>query len=72
MRKSLYFCLLLGTWASQSHAEDLQTSGELNKVESDISVVKQDMQRLSEQKDNLQSLLADIEKRYGGIRSPVE
>ena len=65
MRKSLYFCLLLGTWASQSHAEDLQTSGELNKVESDISVVKQDMQRLSEQKDNLQSLLADIEKRYG-------
>ena len=65
MRKSLCFCLLLGTWAAQSRAEDLQTSGELNKVESDISVVKQDMQRLSEQKDNLQSLLADIEKRYG-------
>ena len=39
--------------------------GELNKVESDINVVQQDMQRLSEQKDSLQSLLADIEKRYG-------
>ena len=65
MRKSLCFCLLLGTWVSQGHAEDLQTSGELNKVESNINAVKQDMQRLSEQKDSLQNLLADIEKRYG-------
>ena len=65
MRKSLCFCLLLGTWVSQGHAESLQSSGELNKVESDISVVKQDMQRLSEQKDSLQNLLADIENHYG-------
>ena len=65
MRKSLCFCLVLGTWISQGYAEDLQSNGELNKVESDINVVQQDMQRLSEQKDSLQSLLADIEKRYG-------
>ena len=65
MRKGLCFCLLLGTWISQGQAEDLQSGNELNKVESDINVVKQDMQRLSEQKDSLQNLLADIEKRYG-------
>ena len=60
MRKSLCFCLVLGTWISQGYAEDMQSNGELNKVESDINVVQQDMQRLSEQKDNLNSLFADI------------
>ena len=61
------------------HAEDLQTSNELNKVESDIDNVKEDMQRLSQQKDTLQNLLADIEKRYGetaallkALRSQIE
>jgi septal ring factor EnvC (AmiA/AmiB activator) len=65
MRRKLVFCFLLGTLISHGHAEDLQTSNELNKVESDINEVKQDMQRLSQQKDTLQDLLADIEKRYG-------
>ncbi len=67
MRRKLIFCLLLGALVSYGHAEDLQTSNELNKVESDISEVKQDMQRLSQQKDNLLNLLADIEKHYGEI-----
>lgn len=65
MRKKLFFCCLLGTLVSPGHSENLQTGNELNKVESDINGVKQDMQRLSQQKDNLQNLLADIEKRYG-------
>lgn len=65
MRKQLFFCLLLGTLVRFGHAEDLQTSSELNEVESDINGVKQDMQRLSQQKDTLQNLLADIEKHYG-------
>ena len=65
MRRKLVFCFLLGALVSHGHAEDLQTSNELNKVESDINDVKQDMQRLSQQKDTLQNLLADIEKRYG-------
>ena len=67
MRKKLIFCFLFGALVSYGHAEDLQTSNELNKVESDISEVKQDMQRLSQQKDNLLNLLADIEKHYGEI-----
>ena len=65
MRRKLVFCFLLGALVSHGHAEDLQTSNELNKVESDINEVKQNMQRLSQQKDTLQNLLADIEKRYG-------
>ena len=67
MRKKLIFCFLFGALVSYGHAEDLQTNNELNKVESDISEVKQDMQRLSQQKDNLLNLLADIEKHYGEI-----
>ena len=65
MRKKLVFVFLLGAWVSHGYAEDLQTSNELNKVESDINDVTQNMQRLSEQKDTLQGLLADTEKHYG-------
>ena len=65
MRKKLVFVFLLGTCVSLGYAEDLQTNTELNKVESDINNVTQTMQRLSEQKDTLQSLLADTEKHYG-------
>jgi septal ring factor EnvC (AmiA/AmiB activator) len=65
MRKKLVFVFLLGTWVGHGYAEDLQTSNELNKVESDINDVTQAMQRLSEQKDTLQSQLADTEKHYG-------
>lgn len=65
MRRKLVFIFLLGACVSHVYAEDLQTSDELNKVGSDINDTKQTMQRLSQQKDTLQSLLADIEKRYG-------
>ena len=65
MRKELVFVFLLGAWVSHAYAEDLQTSDELNKVESDINGVKQTMQRLSQEKDNLQNLLAETEKHYG-------
>ncbi|MFI3197623.1 MAG: peptidoglycan DD-metalloendopeptidase family protein [Methylococcaceae bacterium] len=61
----LVFVFLLGTCVSLGYAEDLQTNTELNKVESDINNVTQTLQRLSEQKDTLQSLLADTEKHYG-------
>jgi septal ring factor EnvC (AmiA/AmiB activator) len=56
---------LLGALVGDVYAEDLQTSNELSKVESDINGVKQDMQRLSQEKDNLQNLLAETEKHYG-------
>lgn len=65
MREKLVFCFLLVVLVSNGRAEDLQTGNELNRIESDINNVKQDMQRLSQQKDSLQNLLADIEKRYG-------
>ena len=65
MRKKLVFVFLLGAWVGHGYAEDSQTSNELNKVESDINDVTQNMQRLSQQKDTLQSLLADTEKHYG-------
>jgi len=72
MRKKLVFVFLLGIWVNQGYAEDLQTSTELNKVESDINEVTQNMQQLSEQKDGLQSLLADIEKDYGEIAASLK
>jgi septal ring factor EnvC (AmiA/AmiB activator) len=72
MRKKLVFVFLLGIWVNQGYAEDLQTSTELNKVESDINEVTQNMQQLSEQKDGLQSLLADIEKHYGEIAASLK
>jgi murein hydrolase activator len=72
MRRKLIFCVLLGALVCHANAEDLQTSNELNKVESDINEVRQDMQRLSQQKDTLQNLLADIEKQYGEIAASLK
>jgi septal ring factor EnvC (AmiA/AmiB activator) len=72
MRIKLVFCVLLGALVCHVHAEDLQTSKELDKVESDINEVRQDMQRLSQQKDSLQNLLADIEKQYGQIAASLK
>ena len=65
MRRKQIFFILLCTLVRLVRAEDLQTSNELNKVESDINEVKQNIQRLSQQRDTLQGLLEDIENRYG-------
>jgi murein hydrolase activator len=65
MRRKLIFVFLLSALIGDGYAEDLQTSNDLNKVESDINDVRQTMQQLSQQKDTLQSLLAEIEKHYG-------
>jgi septal ring factor EnvC (AmiA/AmiB activator) len=75
MRKKLFFVFLLGTWLNQGYAEDLQANpelNELNKVESDITGVTQTLQQLAEQKDALQSLLAEIEKHYGEIAASLK
>ena len=72
MRITLVFCFLLGSLTSYGHAEDSQSSVELNKVELDINEVKQNMQRLAQQKDTLQDLLADIEMRYGEIAASLK
>ncbi len=75
MRKKLFFVFLLGTWLNQGYAEDLQVNpefNELNKVESDINGVTQTLQQLAEQKDALQSLLAEIERHYGEIAASLK
>jgi len=75
MRKKLFFVFLLGTWANQGYAEDLQANpelNELNQVESDINGVTQTLQQLAEQKDALQSLLAEIERHYGEIAASLK
>ena len=66
------FCFLLGALVSYGHAEDSQSNVELNKVESDINEVKQNMQRLLQQRETLQGLLADIEMRYGEIAASLK
>ncbi len=58
------FIMLIYGYRS-AYAENSQTSPQFNKVESDIVDVKQDMQRLSEQKIGTEGMLADIEKHYG-------
>jgi len=54
-----------------AYAEDSQTNPQFNKVESDIIDVKQDMLRLSEQKNGLEGMLSDIEKHYGETASSL-
>ncbi|MCX7097897.1 MAG: peptidoglycan DD-metalloendopeptidase family protein [Methylococcales bacterium] len=60
----LLFCLLLALSAVAS-AEDAQTNAELSQVESGIDTVKQDLQRLTQEREALQDQLAGIEKHYG-------
>jgi len=55
-----------------AYAEELQTNPQFNKVESDIVDVKQDLQRLSEQKSGMEGMLADIEKHYGETASSLK
>ncbi|MFI3222706.1 MAG: peptidoglycan DD-metalloendopeptidase family protein [Methylococcaceae bacterium] len=45
--------------------EDIQANPQLYKVESDIIDVKQDMQRLSDEKSGMEEMLSNIEKHYG-------
>ena len=72
MRRTLVFCFLLWTLSGYGYAEDSQSSLELNKVESDINAVKQNMQRLAQQKDTLQDMLADIEMHYGELAASLK
>ena len=71
MRIILCFFLLLTLSIRLAYAktEDLQSNPQLNKVESDINDVKQDMQRLSEEKTGMEDMLSNIEKHYGETAS---
>ncbi len=65
MKITLCLFIMLVFGYRSAYAEDLQANPQFNKVESDIVDVKQDMQRLSEQKSGMEGMLADIEKHYG-------
>ncbi len=74
MKIILCFFLLLtfSIGLAYAEAEDLQSNPQLNKVESDINDVKQDMQRLSEEKTGMEEMLSDIEKHYGETASSLK
>ncbi len=74
MKIILCFFLLLtfSIRLAYAEAEDLQSNPQLNKVESDINDVKQDMQRLSEEKTGMEEMLSDIEKHYGETASSLK
>ena len=65
MKKKLLWICLLNVCVQHSYAEDSQNSEELNKVESGITTVRENMERLAQQKEEQQVLLADIEQHYG-------
>ncbi len=74
MKIILCFFLLLtfSIGLAYAEAEDLKSNPQLNKVESDINDVKQDMQRLSEEKTGMEEMLSDIEKHYGETASSLK
>lgn len=63
--KKLVFCLLLSLSVNEGRAELLEKNSELNEAQVEIDVAKQAMQRIELKKIDLQSRLADVEKRYG-------
>lgn len=67
MKILLCFFLLLNFSIRLAYAktEDIQANPQLYKVESDIIDVKQDMQRLSDEKSGMEEMLSNIEKHYG-------
>jgi murein hydrolase activator len=67
MKILLCFFLLLSLSIRLAYAktENLQANPQLYKVESDIIDVKQDMQRLSDEKNGMEEMLSNIEKHYG-------
>jgi len=64
MIKQIVFCFLLCFWINVAIAETLFTD-DVNTVDPDIESEQQKMQQLARQKNTLNDLLAEIEKRYG-------
>ena len=60
-----FFLLNLSIRLAYAKTEDIQANPQLYKVESDIIDVKQDMQRLSDEKSGMEEMLSNIEKHYG-------
>lgn len=63
--KKLIFCLLLSLSINEGRAELSEKDSELNEAQVEIDVAKQAMQSIELKKIDLQSRLAEVEKRYG-------
>lgn len=65
MIRKLAVCILLSQLVTNCSAEVSTQNEELNQVRSDIDAVKNKMQHIMQQKNNLNDQLADIENQYG-------
>jgi murein hydrolase activator len=70
--RKLIFCILLSLSITEGRAELLEKSGELDAVQMDIDVAKQNMQQIELKKIALQNRLAEVEKRYGEIAASLK
>ena len=65
MRKKLIFCFLLSVFVQQGRAEDPEKNEELNKIQSDITAASENIRRVQQQKNTLNTQLGEVEKLYG-------
>ncbi|NOS90023.1 MAG: peptidoglycan DD-metalloendopeptidase family protein [Methylococcaceae bacterium] len=72
VRQSIIAWVLSVCLSQLVYAEDAKTSAELDKVESGIDNVKQAMQQLAQQEQDLQNQLAAIEQHYGDIAATLK
>jgi septal ring factor EnvC (AmiA/AmiB activator) len=70
--RKLIFCILLSLSITEGRAELLEKSSELDAVQMDIDVAKQNMQQIELKKIELQNRLAEVEKRYGEIAASLK
>lgn len=65
MRKKLVFCFLLSVFAQQGRAEDPEQNQQLNEVQSGITAASENIRRIQQKKNTLNTQLGEVEKLYG-------
>jgi len=65
MRKKLVFCFLLSVFAQQGRAEDPEKNQQLNEVQSGITAASENIRRIQQKKNTLNTQLGEVEKLYG-------
>lgn len=65
MRKKLIFCFLLSAFVHQGRAEDPKKNEELNEIQSGITAASENIRRVQQQKNTLNTQLGEVEKLYG-------
>jgi septal ring factor EnvC (AmiA/AmiB activator) len=65
MRKQLALCFLLSVFVHQGSAEISGRNEQLNAVQSDIAATNENMRRIQQKKNTLNTQLGEVEKLYG-------